>query len=187
MKRIAIFASGSGTNMRNMAAYFENNPTIEVSLVVCNKHGAGVIQYARQYNIPVLLIDREALYASNELVELLKILHIKLIVLAGFMWLIPQNMIAAFPDRIINIHPALLPDFGGKGMYGMKVHEAVIAAGKAFSGITIHYVNEKYDDGAIVLQQKVAVEKSDTPDTLASKIHALEYKHYPEVIDRLLT
>ncbi len=143
MKRIAIFASGSGTNMRNIAAYFNNNPNVEISLVVCNKRGAGVIQFARQYNIPVLLIDKKALYASNDLVELLKILHIKLIALAGFMWLIPQNMVAAFPNRIINIHPALLPDFGGKGMYGNKVHEAVIAAGKSFSGITIHYVDEK--------------------------------------------
>jgi phosphoribosylglycinamide formyltransferase 1 len=186
MKRIAIFASGSGTNMRNIAAYFEKKPAVNVSLVVCNKRGAGVIQFAKQFNIPVLIIDRETLYDSNELVELLQSQQINLIVLAGFMWLIPHSMIAAFPNSIINIHPALLPDFGGKGMYGSKVHQAVIASKKAFSGITIHYVNEKYDEGTIILQQKVPIEKNDTPDTLATKIHELEYKYYPEVIEHLL-
>ncbi len=186
MKKIAIFASGSGTNMQNIAAHFETHPDIQVSLVVCNKVGAGVIQHAKAFNIPVVMISRDALYNTSDLITLLKNMHIDLLVLAGFLWLIPANLIAAFPNKIINIHPALLPKFGGKGMYGSKVHQAVIDAGEKRSGITIHYVNEKYDEGAVIFQAGLDVAAEETADSLASKIHALEYAHYPVMIEQLL-
>lgn len=186
MKRIAVFASGSGTNFRNIAACFDDHKDIEVSLLVCNKPGAAVIGHAQDCGIPVIVIDRHIFYKTNHLAQLFIAMHIDLIVLAGFLWLIPENLTQLYARRIINIHPALLPAYGGKGMYGQKVHEAVLAAGEAFSGISIHYVNEVYDAGDIILQKKVAIEPEDTAASLAQKIHKLEYEFYPQVIAQLL-
>lgn len=186
MKRIAIFASGSGTNMQRIAEYFTNNPSVEVTLVVCNKPGAGVIQRADNLHIPIVMIDRFNFYESDFLSQKLLEKEIDLIVLAGFLWLIPDHILKAFPNRIINIHPALLPKYGGKGMFGEKVHQAVIESGDKKSGITIHFVNEKYDDGAIIFQQELKVEPDETADSLAVRIHQLEYRYFPEVIERIV-
>jgi phosphoribosylglycinamide formyltransferase-1 len=186
MKRIAIFASGSGTNTQNIIEYFKDKHGLEVSLVLTNKKDAKVLSRAKQFGVPTYPFDRTAFYKSSEVPEILARYKIDLIVLAGFLWLVPINLIKAFPGRVINIHPALLPKYGGKGMYGMKVHETVIESGDRESGITIHYVNEKYDDGAIIFQAKCPVEASDTPELLAAKIHELEYENLPVVIERLL-
>lgn len=186
MKRMVIFASGSGTNMERIGTVFAADPEVEIALVVCNKQGAGVIARAHKAGIPVKMIDRAYFYDSDILSQELLSLKTDLIVLAGFLWLVPQHLLAAFPGRIINIHPALLPKYGGKGMYGEKVHEAVIAAGEKQSGITIHYVNEKYDSGDIIFQKAFELHPLETPQTLAQRIHSLEYKHFPEVIDSLL-
>ena len=187
MKKIAIFASGSGTNMERIASFFAENRNVEVSLVVCNNPIAGVIQRAERLGIPVEMIDRKSFYDTDSLTQKLKFLKIDLVVLAGFLWLVPNHLLKTFPDRIINIHPALLPSYGGKGMYGEKVHQAVIAAKERFSGITIHYVNEQYDEGAVIFQQKIELAPDETPESLASRIHELEYRHFPQVIDRLLS
>ncbi len=187
MKRIAIFASGSGTNMQRIAEYFQGNPAVEVSVLVCNKAGAGVIQRAEKLKIPVLMINRSDFYQSDAITKQLIDLQIDLIVLAGFLWLIPDHLLQAFPHRIINIHPALLPKYGGKGMFGEHVHQAVITANEAESGITIHYVNEHYDEGAVIFQASFRLVSGETPDSLAQRIHQLEYRHFPEVIERLLS
>ena len=146
-----------------------------------------MLNVAKNEGIPVLLIDRTAFYDSNDTVERLKAANIDLIVLAGFLWILPESLVKAFPDKIINIHPALLPKFGGKGMYGMNVHKAVIEAKEKESGISIHFVNEHYDKGEIIAQYKCPVSENDTAETLAEKIHELEYKHFPETIEKLLT
>lgn len=185
MKRLAIFVSGGGTNLQRIAEYFSTNPNVEISLVVSNNPDAYALQRAQNLNIPSKVVDRPT-FKSAEFVDELKNLNIDLIVLAGFLWLVPQTLISAFTDKIINIHPALLPKYGGKGFYGEHVHEAVVAAHEKESGITIHYVNEKYDSGDIILQAKVQLEEGETPDSLAAKIHKLEYKHYPEVIEMLI-
>jgi phosphoribosylglycinamide formyltransferase-1 len=187
MKRIAIFASGSGTNMQRIAEYFQDNPAVEVSVLVCNKADAGVIQRAEKLKIPVLMINRSDFYQSDAITKQLIDLQIDLIVLAGFLWLIPDHLLQAFPQRIINIHPALLPKYGGKGMFGEHVHQAVITANEAESGITIHYVNEHYDEGAVIFQASFRLVSGETPDSLAQRIHQLEYRHFPEVIERLLS
>lgn len=184
MKNIAIFVSGSGTNMERIATYFASNRDINVVLVLCNNPQAGAIERAKRLNIPLQLIDK-AYFKSEEIVENLKNQQIDLLVLAGFLWLVPSLLIKNFP--IINIHPALLPNYGGKGMYGAKVHEAVVQAKEPYSGITIHYVNEHYDEGAIIFQQKVKLETNETPDSLAQKIHELEYSYFPEVIEKILS
>ncbi len=186
MKRIAIFASGSGTNMERIAGYFSNNSEVEICLVVCNKKGAGVIDRAAKFGIPVEMIDRQSFYQTDKLANKLRLLNTDLLVLAGFLWLIPASLLEAFPGKIINIHPALLPAYGGKGMFGMRVHEAVVAAGEQFSGITIHYVNEHYDEGAVIFQAKTELVHDETPESLAVKIHELEYRFFPEVIAELL-
>jgi phosphoribosylglycinamide formyltransferase-1 len=186
MKRIAIFASGSGTNMQRIAEYFHGNPAVEITVVVCNKTGAGVIQRAEKLQIPVVMIHRSDFYQNEAITKQLLDLQIDLIVLAGFLWLIPDHLLQAFPQRIINIHPALLPKYGGKGMFGEHVHQAVIDAGEAASGITIHYVNEHYDEGAVIFQTSFLLAANETPDSLAQRIHQLEYRHFPEVIERLL-
>lgn len=186
MKRIAVFASGSGTNMQRIAEYFQGNPAIEVSVVVCNKAGAGVIQRADKLQIPVLMIHRDNFYQSEAITKQLLDLQIDLIVLAGFLWLIPDHLLQAFPQHIINIHPALLPKYGGKGMFGEHVHKAVIDAGEKESGITIHYVNEHYDEGAVIFQTSFMLSTNETHDSLARRIHQLEYRYFPEVIERLL-
>jgi formyltetrahydrofolate-dependent phosphoribosylglycinamide formyltransferase len=188
-KRLAIFASGTGSNTQQIIDYF-TSPSVKwhvtVSLIVCNKPGAGVLQIAQTKKINTLLIDRERFFYGDAYLDVLHETKIELIVLAGFLWKIPLPIIHAFPKRIINIHPALLPKYGGKGMYGNKVHEAVIEAGEKKSGITIHYVDEHYDEGDIIFQATCDVLPGDTPETLAQRIHKLEHKHYPAVIERLI-
>lgn len=187
MKHIALFASGSGSNAEKIADYFADNTEVTVSLILSNNSKAGVIDRARRLHIPVLLFDRTTFYTTSQITELLLNQHIDLIVLAGFMWLMPADLVRAFPNKIINIHPALLPKFGGKGMYGHFVHEAVAAAGETESGITIHYVNEHYDEGQIIFQASCPVAPSDTPDDIARSVQALEHIHYPRVIAGVLT
>jgi len=185
MKNIAIFASGSGTNTETIINYFYNK-NISVKGIYCNNEKAYVLIRAKKLNVPALVFDRNAFYQSDTVLDQLKKDNTDLIVLAGFLWLIPDNILKNYRNRILNIHPALLPKYGGKGMYGSKVHEAVINAGEKESGITVHFVNEKYDEGEIVFQAKCRVDKNDTPDSLAGKIHKLEHKHYPEVIEKVL-
>ncbi|WP_026932981.1 phosphoribosylglycinamide formyltransferase [Christiangramia echinicola] len=184
--KIIIFASGSGTNAENIIKFFQNSKNVEISAVLSNKRSAGALKRAHDLNVKALLFDREAFYNSRDVLNILKDIEPDLIVLAGFLWLFPSNIIREFPDRIINIHPALLPKYGGKGMYGSKVHETVIAEKEKESGITIHYVNEKYDEGQTIFQATTPIEENETPDSLAGKIHELEYKHFPEVIQKLL-
>lgn len=185
MKRLAVFVSGGGTNLQRIAEYFMPNKDVEIACVVSNNKDAYANQRAKNLGIPLLLVDKAA-FNSEKFVERLKSMDIDLIVLAGFLWLIPQGLIEAFPNKIINIHPALLPKYGGKGFYGHHVHEAVVAAHEKESGITIHYVNEKYDSGNIIFQAKVAVSRNDTPDDVAEKIHVLEQMNFPVVIENLL-
>ncbi|WP_246859339.1 phosphoribosylglycinamide formyltransferase [Spirosoma sp. KCTC 42546] len=186
LKRIALFASGSGSNAEKIAEYFTSNPEVEISLIVSNNPKAGVIERARRLHIPVLLFDRTTFYDTNRITQLLIDQRIDLIVLAGFMWLMPGGLVQAFPNKIINIHPALLPKFGGKGMYGHFVHEAVVAANETESGITIHYVNEHYDEGQIIFQAHCPVTPTDTPDDVARKVQVLEHEHYPRVVSEVL-
>ena len=183
---IAIFASGAGSNAQKIIDHFRHHSLIRISLIVCNKPGAGVLAIAGKENIPSILIDKEKFFRGDAYVPELKERGISFIVLAGFLWKIPSALTKAFPGKIINIHPALLPKYGGKGMYGRFVHEAVIAAGDKESGITIHYVDEIYDHGKIIFQDKCIVLPTDTPDTLAQKIHELEHKNFPSVIEKLL-
>lgn len=185
-KRIAIFASGSGSNAENIYDYFKDNDAVEISLILTNNATAKVIERASRLKIDCEIFDREAFYQTSKIVDLLKNKQIDLIVLAGFLWLIPEQMVKAFPDKIINIHPALLPKYGGKGMFGDKVHESVIANNEKESGITIHFVNEKYDEGNVIFQAKCEVLPTDKASDLAQKIHALEYQHFPCVIEKLL-
>ena len=185
--RIAIFASGAGSNAQKIIDHFKNSDHRIISLIVCNKPGAGVLSIAEKENIPSLLIDKEKFFRGNAYTDELKQAGIDFIVLAGFLWKVPDALIQAYPGKIINIHPALLPNYGGKGMYGNFVHEAVIAAGEKESGITIHYVDGHYDNGDIIFQARCAVSKNDTPATLANRIHQLEHEHYPQVIENLLS
>ena len=185
MKRLAIFVSGGGTNLQRIAEYFASNDDVEIVCVVSNNKDAYANQRARNLGIPLLLVEKEY-FNSDLFVERMQFLSVDLIVLAGFLWLIPQNLINAFPNKIINIHPALLPKYGGKGFYGHHVHEAVVAAHEKESGITIHYVNEKYDSGSIIFQKKVALTPTDTPDDVAAKIHVLEQENFPLVIENIL-
>ena len=186
MKRIAIFASGAGSNARQIIEYFANHAAIQVVLVVCNKPGAGVLNIAAQYDIPTLLIEKQQFFRGNAYMDELKASHINFIILAGFLWKIPSALIQAYANKIINIHPALLPKYGGKGMYGQFVHEAVIAASDKESGITIHKVDELYDHGQTIFQITCPVLPDDTPATLAQRIHALEHQHYPQVIEAFI-
>lgn len=180
---IAIFASGAGSNALKIIQHFQNLPAINVSLIVGNKAEAGVFKIARQNNIPTILIERRAFFDSDEYVLFLKEKEIDLIVLAGFLWKVPVNLITAFPNRIINIHPALLPKFGGKGMYGNFVHQAVIEAKEKTSGITIHLVDEQYDHGKQLFQTQCAVSEEDTAESLAQKIHLLEHQFLPGIVE----
>jgi phosphoribosylglycinamide formyltransferase 1 len=185
MHRLAIFASGEGTNAQNFINHYKDREDIIISLIVCNKKEAGVVNRAKEASIPVLIVEKETFYNADEFLNVLKE-KADFIVLAGFLWMIPDNIIKAFHHKIVNIHPALLPKYGGKGMYGSKVHEAVIANGEIASGITIHYVNDKYDDGEIIFQEKCLVEAFDTPETLARKVRQLEHLFYPVIVDVLL-
>ena len=186
MKKIVIFASGSGSNAENIIQYFLSKPEISVDSVFCNVAEAYVLKRAEKYNIPTFLFNREDLKNQEKVLQILQERQIDFIVLAGFLWLMPSFIVSAFPNRIINIHPALLPHHGGKGMYGMKVHEAVIAAGEKESGITIHYINNQYDKGDPIFQARCPVEAGETPESLAKKVHALEYAHFPRVIEEIL-
>ena len=188
--RIAIFSSGQGTNAREIIRYFHKTDhlvmkrRVEISLIVCNKPGAGVVDIASDFGIPVLLIEKEKFFRGSHYLEEFKDKNISFIVLAGFLWKIPDELIHAYRDRILNIHPALLPNYGGKGMYGQVVHEAVVAAREKQSGISIHYVDEQYDHGKIFFQARLNLAPEETAESLAEKIHALEHKHYPEQIAR---
>jgi phosphoribosylglycinamide formyltransferase-1 len=184
MKNIAIFASGSGSNAENIVQYFKDRENLNIECIYSNKADAYVLQRAIKYQIYSRLFTREEFYSSNIIVNELSSRGVELIVLAGFLWLVPQNLIDNF--TIINIHPALLPKYGGKGMYGDKVHEAVVANGEKESGITIHYVNDKYDDGQIIFQAKCDVLPGDTPEDVARKVHQLEYQYFPQVIEKVL-
>ena len=186
MNQLAIFASGTGTNTQNIIRYFRGHASIKVSLIVSNKPEAGVLNIAEKEGIPTLLIEKEPFFRGAAYVDELRARKIDFIVLAGFLWKIPLALIKAYPGRIINIHPALLPKYGGKGMYGRFVHEAVIAAADTETGITIHYVDEHYDHGQPIFQARVLVEPGDTPDTLAEKVHRLEYEHFPQIIERVV-
>ncbi len=182
---IIIFASGKGRNAENIMRHFKPSEIRVISLLT-NNPGAGVIQKATQYEVPVKVFGRKEFYETDDILNFLLKQNPSLIVLAGFLWLVPEKIIRAFPRRIINIHPALLPKFGGKGMFGSKVHNQVIASGEKESGITIHYVNEKYDAGDIIFQKKCSVDTVDTPELLLEKIHSLEIKYFPSVIESLL-
>lgn len=185
MHPIVLFASGQGSNIRAILSYFKSSSLIQPKLIVCNKADAGATQIAATENIPLQIIDRE-IFESVEFLEKIKNIQPRLIILAGFLWKIPAPFVAAFPDKIINIHPALLPKYGGKGMYGAKVHEAVIANGEKESGITIHFVNENYDEGNQICQAHCKISTDDTPETLAQKIHQLEHFYFPRTIEFLL-
>lgn len=185
-KNIAIFASGSGTNAENIIRHFQGNKDVNVALVVSNKSDAYVLVRAANLHVPSLTLTREEFARGEELAHLMKERGIDFIVLAGFLLRVPEALIEAYPGRIVNIHPALLPKYGGKGMYGDRVHRAVVEAGERESGITIHLIDEQYDRGTTVFQAKCPVLPGDTPDDVARKVHALEYAHYPEVIGQLL-
>ena len=183
MTNIAIFASGRGSNARNIINYFNNHTSISVKLIVSNKSTAPVLDIGKQANIDNIVINRDDFYQSTALLDLLQKKHIDFIVLAGFLWLIPSYLVSGYNNRIVNIHPALLPKYGGKGMYGMNVHEAVFAAKEPETGITIHYVNEHYDEGNIIFQARCTLDSTDTPETIAGKIHQLEQAHFPRIIE----
>ncbi|MEO8173735.1 MAG: phosphoribosylglycinamide formyltransferase [Sediminibacterium sp.] len=185
-KKIAIFASGAGSNAEKIITHLKDHPSIKVALIVCNKPGAGVLDIAAANNVPTLLIEKERFFHGDSYLPELKRYGIDFIVLAGFLWKIPMALINTYPNHIINIHPALLPKYGGKGMYGMKVHEAVLLAGEKESGITIHYVNEHFDEGEHIFQVTCAIEEYDTPESLAQKVHALEHRHFPEELVKVL-
>lgn len=186
MTRIAIFASGSGSNAQNINEYFKNIPDVSISLILANKADAYVLERAKNMNIPSFVFSNKELQTTTVVQDKLKEFEIDFIVLAGFLLKVPSSLISAFPNRIVNIHPALLPKFGGKGMYGMHVHNAVVENKESETGITIHYVNENYDEGQIIFQDKFKVEENDSADDVASKIHELEYKHFPRVIGEII-
>jgi phosphoribosylglycinamide formyltransferase-1 len=183
MRNIAIFASGSGTNAENIIAYFSTRNSAKVALILSNRRDSYVLERAAKHNIRSVFFDRKEFYVTGKVLRYLLLYKIDFIVLAGFLWLVPDNILEQYDSRIINIHPALLPEYGGKGMYGEYVHKAVIANHEKESGISIHYVNESYDEGAIIFQMKCKVEKTDTHETLAKKIHDLEYQYYPKIIE----
>ncbi|MCD8269684.1 MAG: phosphoribosylglycinamide formyltransferase [Parabacteroides sp.] len=186
MKNVAIFASGSGTNAENIGRYFSKSETIKVAVVLSNNKYVGVHARVNKLAIPSFVFSRDEFVEGTAVLAKLAEYQIDLIVLAGFMNKISDALLKAYPGKIINIHPALLPKHGGKGMYGIHVHEAVVAAGDKESGITIHYINENYDEGDIIFQAKCDVLPTDTPEDIATKVHALEYAHYPHVIEEVL-
>lgn len=183
MFRIAIFASGKGTNAEKIISACREN----VTLIVCNNPNAGVIEVAKKYNVPFLIVDRNNFYRTEKLLSHLQQHRVGFIVLAGFLWMVPPYLTRRFKNKIINLHPALLPKFGGKGMYGMNVHKAVIDAGEKESGITIHYINENYDEGEIIFQAKCEIVPGDTPETLSVKIQKLEHQYFPGIVKKLIS
>ncbi len=186
MKRIIIFASGSGTNAEQIIKHFKEKGTAKITHVFSNNSKAKALRRAHNHGIKALHFDREALYKTNDVLHIIKDATPDLIVLAGFLWIFPKKILEEFPNKVINIHPALLPNYGGKGMYGAHVHNAVIKNKEKKSGITIHYVTEHYDEGGILFQATTDVTPEDTPESLATKIHALEHQHFPVVIESLL-
>ena len=186
MKKIAVFASGSGTNAQNIAEYFLASGDITVSLILANKPDAYVLERAKKLGIPSIVFSRKEFYESEIILETLQKNKIDFIVLAGFLWLIPDYLLNAYSRKIINIHPALLPKYGGKGMYGDIVHQAVISSGDKKTGITIHFVNDHYDEGEIIFQDSFDILPGDTAESIASKVHKLEYKHFPRVIEETI-
>jgi len=183
---LAIFASGTGSNARKIVEHFKDHPDIQVRLIVSNKPTAPVLGLGSEYGLDTLVLDRETFYQTDDTLATLRAYDIDLIVLAGFLWLVPATLVAAFPQRIINIHPALLPKYGGKGMYGMHVHRAVWDAGEKESGITIHYVNEHYDEGDIIFQARCALSPRDRPEDIAAKVRQLEHQYFAPTIEQLL-
>ncbi len=186
MKRIVLFASGSGSNVENIAHYFKDNSNVSIAAVLTNKRDAKVLERCDRLKINALYFNKTAFLENDCVLDILKAMKPDLIVLAGFLWKIPDSLIFHFSDKIINIHPALLPKYGGKGMYGMKVHETILQNKEKETGITIHYVNQNYDEGAIIHQAKTKITSSDTAETIAAKVHALEYEHFPKIIESLL-
>jgi phosphoribosylglycinamide formyltransferase-1 len=186
MRNIAILASGTGTNAENIIKYFSNKNTAKVSLVLSNKRQAPVLKRAEAHNIRTVFFEHKEFYVTGKVLRYLVLYKIDFIVLAGFLWLVPENIIEQYAGRIINIHPALLPAYGGKGMYGEAVHKAVIASHDKESGITVHYVNKLYDKGDIIFQKRCKVDPSDTHISLAEKVHVLEYQHYPKIIEDIV-
>ncbi len=185
-KRIAIFASGSGSNAQKIMEYFKRNDLAEVNIVLSNNPDAYVLQRADNFEIPTHVFNRKGFYQSDEVLKLLQNLKTDLIVLAGFLWLVPQNLLEAFSGKIINIHPALLPNYGGKGMYGDHIHRAVLAAREKESGISIHFVNERFDEGEIIQQFRFKIDPGDQLENIRFKIQQLEHQHYPKVIESLV-
>ena len=186
MKRIVLFASGSGSNVENISQYFIKNKEVSIDIVFTNKSDAKVIDRCNRLNISALYFNKTAFYETDCVLDILKSSNPDLIILAGFLWKIPEKLIKNFPNKIINIHPALLPKYGGKGMYGMHVHNAIKANNEQETGITIHFVNENYDEGAIIKQVKTKISPEDSPNDIANKVHKLEYEYFPKVIDELL-
>jgi len=186
MQRIAIFASGTGSNAVKIIEHFKRHATIEVSLVLSNNAKAPVLEKAESAGIETYTFNREAFYNTNQVLNKMKSKNIDLVVLAGFMWLVPENLVHEYSDKMINIHPSLLPKYGGKGMYGMYIHNAVKAAGEKETGITIHLVNKEYDKGKVLFQTTLVVDESDSVDDIAQKIHVLEHTNFPTQIERYL-
>lgn len=186
MEKIAIFASGTGSNAQKMIEYFDGHPNIQVRLVVSNKSDAGVLHKAKEAGVETVVVNRKTFYETTDLLMVLREKEVSFIVLAGFLWLIPEYLIEAYPDKMVNIHPALLPKFGGKGMYGHHVHRAVKTAGEKESGISIHWVNEQYDKGGILFQARCAVTAEDDPEDIARKVQQLEHQHFAPVVEQLL-
>ncbi len=186
MKNIAIFASGSGSNAENIINYFSEDADINVKIILTNNKTAGVIERAHRLSVPCLVFDKKWFLDEIKTVDFLKSQEIDYVVLAGFLWLVPTKLIQAFPDKIINVHPALLPKFGGKGMWGHHVHEAVVTQKETETGISIHLVNEKYDEGRILFQAKCEVSLADTAEDVANKIHKLEFEHFPNIIEKYI-
>ncbi len=186
MKKIAIFASGGGSNAQKIFEHFEGSDDISVDCLLSNKPDAYALERAKAFGIDTYTFDRTTFRETDTIVNYLKDRNIDLVVLAGFLWLVPENLVKAFPNKIINIHPALLPKYGGKGMHGMNVHKAVVEAGETESGITIHFVNERYDEGAPIFQTTCPIDHTDSPEEVAAKVLALEHLHFPRVIEELL-
>jgi phosphoribosylglycinamide formyltransferase-1 len=186
MKRIVIFASGSGTNAENLIKFFHNREYASVIQVLTNNPHAKVLERAKKLKVSALSFNKIAFTKTDDVLNILKSSQPDLIVLAGFLWMFPKNILNEFPNKVINVHPALLPKYGGKGMYGMHVHEAIVAKKETETGITIHYVNEHYDEGAVIFQAKCAVLKTDSAQDVANNIHKLEMEHFPKVVDKLL-
>lgn len=185
-KRIAIFASGTGSNAQKIVSHFRAHPSIEVILIVSNKAQAKVLEMAQENSIDTWVISRESFYKSEDILKKLTAYSIDFVVLAGFLWLIPQYLVRQYKNRMVNIHPALLPKYGGKGMYGMNVHRAVKEMGETESGMTIHYVDEQYDEGNIIFQASCALNSEDTPESIAHKVLQLEHEHFAKVIENIL-